>query len=473
MLSVASVIALLTLLTSPLCIAPVDAYRYTVFVPSSTTWSPPVGATDLSVTLWGGGGGAASTSACAGSGGSGATILNRTVDASSWGVALSDVQWQVVVGLGGAGFVPAIPPTAEGNRGNGGNGGTSIFRALHPNGTVLTEIKAYGGGGGSGDSQSIAQGPTCLGGGGGGASSSAVGTIPGSGVPSGGVNTSPYDPAQEGALVGDIKAGGSGTGADYYQGFDTSPHRQGANWTVGSRHFLGGQGQIMPGGLVSWGGAAGYNGNGGGGNVDAPSFSALANSGAGGGTAYVLYPYKYGTDGSGGSGGAIIEYSHSVAPSPSPTPTRTPTPSATPTPTRTPSPSPTPSSQPLTQTGVWFISPVNDKNLTPQDDGSVRSLWYDPSYHSKWTVARLSNGKYTLKSTNKNCYLTGHAASPDGYVRCESTTPGTNGQWTILIGPDDQWTFKSVHGTYMGTTAGGVIYLNQNSGLYWTKYSSA
>jgi hypothetical protein len=466
--SIATAVALLALVAC--CwVIPGNAYRYTVFVGSSTAWAPPPGASDISVTLWGGGGGGASTAGCGAGGGSGATILNRTVDDSQWGVAPSDVVWEIVVGEGGAAYDP--PFGSDYTEGSAGDGGATSVYALHPNGTVLASMRAYGGGGAYAKYLSTRRG--CQGGAGGGASSSAVGTTPGGGLPSGGADQDPAGPPGEGALVGDIKAGGAGAGAGYQPGVTTVPYRNGADWTVGSRHFTGGMGSMTTA-CISWGGAAGYGGNGGHGSSGGLSNPVpAANSGAGGGSAYVCAPTKYNEDAAGASGGVIVEYNHPVAPSPSPTPSRSPTPSVTPTPTRTPSVTPSPSSQPLTQTGVWFISSVNDKNLTPQDDGSVRSLWYDPSYHSKWTVARLSNGKYTFKSTYKNCFLTGHASSPDGYVRCESSSPGTLGQWTILIGPDNQWTFKSVHGTYMGTTAAGVLYLNQNSGLYWTKYPAA
>jgi hypothetical protein len=447
---------------------PIDAYRYTIFVGSSSTRTLPAGATNVTVTLWGAGGGGASTLYCGAGGGSGAAIMNRTVDTSAW-ANVGAVQWVITVGQGGAAS-PGNLGSALG--GYGGDGGATTLVALGADSTQLFSATAYGGGGGAALSVNATRG--CKGGAGGGAASSAQGTVPGTGTPPGSADNDSTAPAHEGTTVGDIKAGGAGAGFGF-ESYDGSPRVNGAGWSSPGRSFDSGYGHYdYERGCSSRGGAAGFNGAGGRGRYyDSTCWSVAPNTGAGGGSAFVCGPLRYYVDSPGSSGGAIIEYDYAVAPTPSPTPSVTPSRSPTPSPSTTSTPSATPSSQPLTQTGVWFISPINDKNLTPQDDGSVASLWYDPSYHSKWTVTRLSNGKYTVKSTYKNCYLTGHAASPDGYVRCESSTPGTNGEWTISIAPNDEWTFKSVHNTYMGTTSGGVIYLNQNSGLYWTKYSSA
>ncbi|AJF97197.1 fascin-like domain protein [Pandoravirus inopinatum] len=125
---------------------------------------------------------------------------------------------------------------------------------------------------------------------------------------------------------------------------------------------------------------------------------------------------------------------------------------------------PTPSAQPWLQL-VTLVSPISGKQLTPQEDGSVKSLWYGASYKEKWTVSRLASGKYTFKGFN-NHYL---GADPGGWVRADATTVGSWEQWDVLINNGDQWTLESVHGTYMGTTVDGVIYLNNNAALYWTK----
>jgi hypothetical protein len=448
-----------------------NAYRYSVFVGGSTTWTAPSGATDISLTLWGGGGGGASTRYCGASGGSSATILNRTVNVAQWGIPIQNIQWTISVGQGGEGYSNIYENPNIG--GEAGNGGETTVVAAAPNGTELYRATAYGGGGAS--APTIDSRTACQGGAGGGASSSAIGPIPGAGNPPGAYDGNALAPPPQGALVGDIKAGGAGAGYGFADGNVDAPFTKGADWSIPGRFFPGGSNSTYAmtcyswGGPMgnAWGGAAGYNGKGGAGQNSPVVDYTPANSGSGGGSSVICDGLKKYQDMAGGSGGVTIEYSHPL--DPSATPTRTPTRTPSPTPSVTPSPS----SQPLTQTGVWFISPINVKNLTPQDDGSVASLWYEPSYHSKWTVTRLSNGKYTFRSTYKNCYLTAHAASPDGYVRCESATAGTNGQWTILIGPENNWTFKSVHNTYMGTTFGGVIYLNQNSGLYWTKYSAA
>jgi hypothetical protein len=103
--------------------------------------------------------------------------------------------------------------------------------------------------------------------------------------------------------------------------------------------------------------------------------------------------------------------------------------------------------------------------LTLRDDGSVASLWLNPTAKEKWTVARLANGKYTFRGYNGR-YLTAYSG---GWVRAEATSVGSAEQWEVIINPDDQWTLKSAYGTYMGTTASGTIYLNGVSDLYWVK----
>ncbi|AGO84535.1 Fascin-like incomplete domain containing protein [Pandoravirus salinus] len=435
--------------------APVDAFgRHTVFLAASTNWTAPVGATDISTTLWGGGGGSSSTYNCGAGGGSGSAILNRTVGDAHWGVVPSDVQWIITVGKGGG-----VLPDDHYWGGSGGNGGETSVVAVGPNGTELFRATAYGGGGAW---SAFYTTDRCYGGGGGGASSSAAGRTPGGGNPPGGVDNNPTGPPTEGAIVGDVKAGGAGPGFGHVNGDPWQPFRDGAGWTSPGRTWQGGKGTIS--GIncrcFTWGGAAGFNGDGGYGyralhGVQPPA----ANSGSGGGSGSSCPPDGANTKfAPGADGGVIIEYNHPIGPTPSITPTHSPTPS------RTPSPSSTPSAQPWTQL-VTLVSPISGRQLTPQEDGSVASLWVGATYKEKWTVARLSNGKYTFRGFN-NRYL---GADPGGWVRADATAVGSWEQWEVLINNGNQWTLKSTHGTYMGTTSGGVVYLNNNAALYWTK----
>ncbi|AGO82257.2 Fascin-like incomplete domain containing protein [Pandoravirus dulcis] len=451
--------ATMALLALLYCAAAVDAYRYTVFVGASTNWTAPVGATDVSVTLWGGGGASSSSFICGAGGGSGSAILNRTAGDAQWAVAPSDVRWVLSVGKGGA-----IVDDDNTAGSIGGDGGETSVVALDPDGVELFRATAYGGGGGKSVYHSWDR---CRGGGGGGASSSAVGPVPGGGNPPGAVDDNPSGGPPEGALAGDVKAGGAGAGYGRVNDDIYQPYVHGAGWTKADGYLIGGTGRLVTtnyGTLISWGGAAGFNGQGGNGYQFWREYPP-ANSGSGGGSGSVAPPGgANGQNGPGADGGVIIEYNHPVAPTPSNSPTPTRTPSSTPTRSPTPSVTPSPTAQPLSQL-VTLVSPISGKQLTPQEDGSVKSLWYGASYKEKWTVARLSNGKYTFKGFNGR-YL---GANPGGWVRAEATSVGAWEQWDILINAGNQWTLKSTHGTYMGTTVAGVIYLNGDSTLYWTK----
>ncbi|AVK77396.1 Fascin-like incomplete domain containing protein [Pandoravirus macleodensis] len=452
-----SVIAFVLFCQSPVAI---DAYHYSVFVQESRTWAPPANATNIVVTLWGAGGGSSTTLYCGAGGGGGATILGRAVDPTGWPVSVDGASWMLTVGKGG------LPPPAGSLQAVAGNGGATSVAVVAPGGAVLFNATAYGGGGGSSSSAVSRDG--CQGGAGGGEASSAVGTVPGTGNPSGGADDDRLAAPKEGAMVGDVKAGSAGAGYGYVGGNIDQPFTTGAQWYVSGRLWYGGEGRkIAP--CRSWGGGAAYNGRGGFGsnNAGGPGlFPRLppANSGSGAGSAESCVLYEMDKDVPGADGAIIIEYDHPIAPTPStsPTPSRTPSPSATRSPT--PSTSPSPTAQPLTQL-ITLVSPISGKQLTPQDDGSVKSLWYGASYKEKWTVARLSNGKYTFKSF-ANRYL---GADPGGWARADATSVGSWEQWDVIINAGNQWTLKSVHGTYMGTTVAGVVYLNGDSTLYWTK----
>ncbi|QBZ81519.1 Fascin-like incomplete domain containing protein [Pandoravirus celtis] len=453
--------AITLLLVLTLAASPAWAYRYTVFLPASTTWAAPAGATDISTTLWGGGGGAAVSGNCGAGGGSGSAVLNRTVNTAGWGLAPSDAQWIITVGQGGAAL-----PLDGGTGGQASDGGETSVVVLAPNGTQLYGVVAYGGGG----AKAVWPATTgCQGGAGGGASSSATGTIPGGGTPAGAADSDPLAAPAQGAIVGDVKAGGAGAGYGHANGNLSSPFLNGASWTSPGRHWDGGKGVAFYGRLLSWcyawGGAAGFNGNAGEVNSAGTVYPPPANSGSGGSSAVSCGSGSAGSNSAAGAaGGVIIEYNHPVGPTPSSSVTPSRTPSTTPTRSPTSSVTPTPSAQPLSQL-VTLVSPISGKQLTPQEDGSVASLWVGASYKEKWTVARLSNGKYTFRGFNGK-YL---GANPGGWVRAEATTVGSWEQWDVLINAGNQWTLKSVHGTYMGTTVAGVVYLNDNASLYWTK----
>ncbi|AVK74552.1 Fascin-like incomplete domain containing protein [Pandoravirus quercus] len=444
-----------------------DAYRYALVIDTSSTATLPVGATDVRVTLWGGGGGGASTHYCGAGGGSGATILNRTVDTAAWGVAIETVQWTATVGQGGvgsSGFYVA---------GYGGDGGETALVARGPGGAQLFAATAYGGGGAVALPDPDRRG--CTGGAGGGQASSASGVVPGSGVPPGAADNNNASAPAEGAMVGDVKAGGAGAGHGFVLNNINNSFVDGAGWTVVGRTFAGGAG--IRDECRAWGGAAGFGGVGGSGRGHSRiCASPPPNSGAGGGSAYVCVPTKQYADSRGADGGVIIEYEYPVAPSPSSTASRTPsrtpspsatrsiTPSSTPAPSKSPSNTPSPTPQPIVQL-ITLVSPISGKQLTPQEDGSVASLWYGASYKEKWQVVRTTTGKYVFRGFNGR-YL---GANPGGWVRAEATTYGSWEQWDVLINAGNQWTLKSVHGTYMGTTTAGVVYLNDNASLYWTK----
>nr|UDO46910.1 frg1-like motif-containing [Pandoravirus massiliensis] len=456
----ATLVALASLVVlATVSVSVVDAYRYTVFVGTSTNWTAPVGATDVSVTLWGGGGASSSSFNCGAGGGSGSAILNRTVGDAQWAVLPSDVQWVLSVGKGG---VPLPDDNYAG--GIGGDGGETSVVALSPDGTELFRATAYGGGG----ARSVYQAwDSCRGGGGGGQASSASGPTPGTGNPPGAADDDAQGAPSEGATVGDVKAGSAGSGYGRVNGDAGQPYINGAGWTSPGRSWGGGRGTLsgvyMP--CFSWGGAAGFNGDGGYGYRYSTRQYPPANSGSGGGSGTVCPPGgANGINGPGADGGILIEYNHPVAPTPSNSPTPSRTPSSTP--TRSPTPSVTPSStpQPLSQL-ITLVSPISGKQLTPQEDGSVKSLWYGASYKEKWTVARLPNSKYTFRGFNGR-YL---GANPGGWVRAEATSVGAWEQWDVIINSGNQWTLKSAHGTYMGTTVAGVIYLNNDATLYWTK----
>ncbi|AGO85019.1 Fascin-like incomplete domain containing protein [Pandoravirus salinus] len=444
------------------CLAPVtSAYHYTVFVHESRTWSAPANATNVTVALWGGGGASAVNIYCGAGGGSGAAIVGRSTGSDTWGLPIQEVQWTITVGQGGAPLDTGEDDPIY-SSGTAGDGGATIIVATGPDDAELFRAAAYGGGGAK--ITGGAEARACQGGGGGGQASSAVGPVPGGGTPMGGVDNNPVGPPTEGAMVGDVKAGGAGAGYGSVDGDFGQPFNWGAGWTSPGRSWGGGSGHLTVA-CYGWGGAAGFNGNGG--NAVYTSATRPApNSGSGSGSAITCtngFVYQAG-DVSGAAGGAVIEYDHPAAPSPSTTPTPSITPSRSPTPSRTPSISPTPSAQPLSQL-VTLVSPISGKQLTPQDDGSVASLWVGATYKEKWIVARLSNGKYTFRGFNDR-YL---GANPGGWVRADATVVGSWEQWEVLINAGNQWTLKSAHGTYMGTTAAGVVYLNNNADLYWTK----
>ncbi|AJF97198.1 fascin-like domain protein [Pandoravirus inopinatum] len=312
--------ALVLFVAWSLLAATTDAYHYAIFIGQSGTWSAPVGATNVTVTLWGGGGGAATSLYCGASGGSGAAIIGRITGSDGWSVAASDVQWNVTIGQGGAGL-PRVTPTGW-YGGTAGDGGSTLVVATAPGGVELFRAVAYGGGGAKATGMGSVR--ACQGGGGGGQNSSAAGPAPGGGIPAGGADDSPQGPPTEGAMADDVKAGGAGAGYGFVGGNFTNPFVRGANWNSPGRAWVSGSGlsgDYPNGWCYAWGGAAGFNGDGAPGQVSTPQYAG-ANSGSGGGSALLCIggelAGKHSADTAGASGGAIVEYDHPAAPSPSP-----------------------------------------------------------------------------------------------------------------------------------------------------------
>nr|UMO79996.1 Fascin-like protein [Pandoravirus aubagnensis] len=422
-----------------LCIAsPVGAYRYTVFVGSSRTWTPPVNATNIVVSLWGGGGGASSTGYCGASGGSGAAIINRSVGDTCWPVSAHDVEFTITVGQGGAGWTERFVA------GVAGNGKPTIVSGRLANGTQLFYAVAYGGGGGKSASSTTRRG--CQGGGGGGATSSAVGPVPGGGNPPGAADNNLLGFSAEGAMVDDIKAGGAGAGYGFIDGMVQWPYTKGADWSLPvGRNWTGGQGSYSTT-CAFWGGAAGFNGDGGPPQYGAAPEAAPPNSGSGGGSAMVCTtPEKIGDDGAGAWGGAIIEYDLPYGPSPSPTPS----------PSNTPSITPSPSSIPAAS-NIGLVWPSTGKYLSCAWGGAVTASATTYGTNEVWEVYRVADRVYHIRCYAFTRFLT---AQGDGTFTADQIVNIATNEYSIDRTSNGMWIIKgNYYGKYLSANAAGDVF---------------
>ncbi|AVK75339.1 Fascin-like protein [Pandoravirus quercus] len=409
-------LALLALLCCTATVV-VDGHRYSVLLGASQTWSLPADATNVVVSLWGGGGGAASTAQCGASGGSGSAIIARALGDASWDLAASDAVWTVDVGQGGAALGSILDLVA-------GNGGQTSVVVKAPNGTALFSATAYGGGGGRLLMSGGRRG--CQGGAGGGAASSASGVVRGGGTPSGAANDNPLAASAQGAMIGDIKAGGAGAGFSFVNGDVTKPFARGASWTSPGRQWEGGTATYsLP--CYTWGGAAGFNGNGGNGYVTSYQVPA-ANSGSGGGTAYVCPPDRYNIDSPGAAGGVLVDYTHPFSPT------------------------------------VILKSSVSNKYLTAHSYGGVSANAAVAQGWERWVGVRLDDGRYAFRSW-QNKYL---KVNPTGSVEATAAAASDWEKFTVVYFSPTTWSLKSHHGTYLVAAADGFVNAVANPGHYWT-----
>ncbi|AVK77411.1 Fascin-like protein [Pandoravirus macleodensis] len=409
----------LGMLVALLCCISTTAHghRYSVLLGASQSWSLPANATDVVVSLWGGGGGASSTGFCTAGGGSGSAVMYRAAGEAAWAVPIEQVQWAITVGGGGWG---RNTPSTGGTAGNGGN---TLVVATAPNGTELFRAAAYGGGGGYSLISTSRRG--CQGGAGGGATSAAIGIRAGGGNPSGAVDDNLLAAPKEGAIVGDIKAGGAGAGGGYAYNTLSMPFTVGAGWTSPGRQWAGGQGQLaIP--CYGSGGAAGFNGNGGDSQTAMPK-APPANSGSGGGSAYLCYPTRLYSDSDGAAGGVLVEYTHPVSPV------------------------------------VALKSSVSGKYLTAHSYSGVSASAASVQAWERWTAIRLDNGKYVFRSW-QNKYL---RANPTDSVDAGATAASTWEQFEAIDKGADRWSLKNHYGKYVVAAADGFVYSDVNADHVW------
>ncbi|QBZ81473.1 hypothetical protein pclt_cds_886 [Pandoravirus celtis] len=233
-------------------------YHYTVFVPTSRTWSAPASATNVTITLWGGGGASAVNIRCGAGGGSGAAIIGRSTGSDAWSLPIQEVQWAITVGQGGAprdagAYDPSILAARR---------ATAARRPSWPWDPTALNCFARRPMAAAVPRSLIPTSPCVPGRWR--RRSGIVGRrpVPGGGTPMGGVDNNPVGPPTEGAMVGDVKAGGAGAGYGSVGGDFVQPFNQGAGWTSPGRSWGGGSGWLTSA-CYGWGGAAGFNGNGG------------------------------------------------------------------------------------------------------------------------------------------------------------------------------------------------------------------
>lgn len=399
---------LLTAALALLCCAATtaDGHRYKVALGWSQTWSPPANATDAVVTLWGAGGGGASTESCGAGGGSGAAIMGRAVGDASWGVDPSLVQWAVTIGQGGSALTT---PNRGGQRrlhlggGHGAQRHQTVSRrglrrrwrlfARHHEPAVVPRLPPWAFG------QAAPR--------------------------RGAVDDNPSAAPKEGAMIGDVKAGGAGAGGGYAYNTLSMTFTVGAGWTSPGRQWAGGQGQlVIP--CYGSGGAAGFNGNGGDSQTAVPK-APLANSGSGGGSAHLCYPTRLYSDSNGAAGGVLVEYTHPVSPV------------------------------------VAFKSSVSGKYLTAHSYSGVSAAATAVQAWERWTAIRLDNGKYVFRSW-QNKHL---RANPTDSVDAGAAVADTWEQFEAIDKGGDRWSLKNHYGKYVVAAADGFVYSDVNADHVW------
>jgi hypothetical protein len=256
---------------------------------ASGTWTKPVGATTVTVTMIGGGGGggsgaaeASGTVASGGAGGGGGAYTTKVFAAASLNATES-----VTVGAGGTGGAAVTASSTVGN--SGGAGGNSVFKSA-------SYAVANGGGGGAGGGTGAAAGGYGGGGlssGGSGGSSSATGAAGSSGTSvgiagpgggsGGGITTAAANSAggaggsvsasggNAGGTAGTSGGGAGGTGATTATGVAVA----------GTGGGGGGSGTTTAAGAGGVAGSYGAGGGGGGGALNGQS-SGAGGAGAGG-----------------------------------------------------------------------------------------------------------------------------------------------------------------------------------------------
>ncbi|WBR14996.1 Fascin-like domain-containing protein [Pandoravirus kuranda] len=148
---------------------------------------------------------------------------------------------------------------------------------------------------------------------------------------------------------------------------------------------------------------------------------------------------------------------------PSATPTATPSPAAV---TPTPSPSMvTPSStpMPLTQIVGLRTSATSLALSVNQTTGYVVTDQSTLVDSARWTLTRLTSGKFTIKSFYGR-YL---SAQSGGSIVADRTVADLWEQFE-LQGTGGHWTIKTYHGAYMISDATKEVSTAASSPLYWT-----
>lgn len=414
------------------CAAPAGAQRYRYIVRSPHTWTAPVGAVNMTVSVWGAGGGASGTGLCAAGGGSGSAVINRPLGDLNMGIPASQIQWSFVVGKGGSGYYGSYQLDLV--YAQAGDGGVSTVTAKAPNGTQLFRASGYGGGGAL-VMWNIRTG--CWGGAGGGANSSAVGRMPGLGVPSGGTDEVAGAPPTEGAMVGDVKAGGAGAGFGFVDGNLENPILHGAPWSsTPGWNWDGGWGYTTwspsDGFGFARGGAAGFFGPGGQAQTDYVTQDPPYNSGSGGGSrlAYPGMRYHIHYNAPGADGGAIVEYALRMPPV------------------------------------LTFKSSASNKYLTAHSYSGVSANATVAQTWEKWFAVPLADGKYAFRSWQGK-YL---KANPTKSVEATATAIGTWEQFTPVnvYHTLARWAFQTHHGTYLSAAPDGFVLCGTDPAHYWT-----